>query len=83
MKCRPPNGYPNATMQWEHDGKPLVPKQYQVEIIDSKLESQVKFRRITWEDRGGYKCIAKNTEGKESSAAAFLTVKGMHRLNWE
>ncbi|XP_066910837.1 roundabout homolog 1-like isoform X2 [Clytia hemisphaerica] len=75
MKCRPPNSYPNATIEWYHNDVLVQPKQYQIDIFDLNGDSHIQFGRITWEERGKYTCHASNSEGTKKSEPAYLTVK--------
>lgn len=75
MRCKPPVGYPNPTIEWWKDDKPLETDN-RVTVTGSTNESEIHFSRITWRSRGKYQCIAVNSEGTRTSKAAFITIEG-------
>jgi len=77
MKCEPPSGFPNATVEWRHNGVKVINKQYEVDIVKFEQQSLIRFGRVTWDNRGQYTCIATNSEQTRTSPIADLTVQGM------
>ncbi|KAM5246027.1 roundabout homolog 4 [Ctenodactylus gundi] len=71
LKCRPPGGYPEPTVSWWKDGKPLAfqPGRHMVSS-DSLLVS-----RAEKSDAGTYMCVATNSAGQRESRAARVSVQ--------
>lgn len=78
MRCKAPSGFPQPTIEWLKDGKTLQEKPRAIEVKSNGNESQIQFTLITWESRGVYQCVAKNSETKRVSQSAYITVNGQY-----
>ncbi|XP_006892907.1 PREDICTED: roundabout homolog 4 [Elephantulus edwardii] len=71
LECKPPWGFPEPTVSWWKDGKPLVLQPGQYVMSDGSL----LMTRAEKSDSGTYMCVATNSARQRESRAARVSIQ--------
>ncbi|XP_048199679.1 roundabout homolog 4 isoform X1 [Perognathus longimembris pacificus] len=71
LQCKPPRGFPEPTVSWWKDGKPLILQPGRHNVSKGGL----LVTRAKKSDAGSYMCVASNNAGQQESQSARLSVQ--------
>ncbi|XP_050293161.1 roundabout homolog 2 [Anthonomus grandis grandis] len=71
LLCGAPKGYPEPTLRWKKDGKPLEVDDRRIKIMDG---GSLMISDVRQHDEGKYQCAAHNLVGSRESPEAVLKV---------